>query len=148
MKVKIRRVDKSLPLPKYQTKGAVAFDVYARVKTFIDPHTVGIVPTNIIIETPKGYVLFIKDRGSTLSKKGLIAHSGFIDQDFCGPEDEIIFQAFNPLDQTVVVEKGERIGQAAFIPIELAEWIEVDSMGHNQTRGKLGSTGGYKVVKK
>jgi dUTP pyrophosphatase len=144
MKIKIKRIDKSLPLPEYHSSGAVAFDVYARVETKIEPQTVGKIPTNIIVETPKGYVLFIKDRGSTMGKKGLIAHSGFVDQDFCGPEDEIMYQVFNFTNERVVVEKGERIGQAAFIPIEIVEWKEVENMEHNKTRGGFGSTGGYK----
>jgi dUTP pyrophosphatase len=144
MKVKIKRIDKNLPLPEYHSKGAVAFDLYARIETVVEPHSLGRVPTNIIVETPKGYVLFIKDRSSTMKKTGLIAHSGFVDQDYCGPEDEVLFQCFNTSDKPITFEKGERIGQAAFIPIEIAKWQEVDSMEHNQTRGGFGSTGGYK----
>ena len=37
MKVKIKRVDKSLPLPKYETSGAVAFDLYSRIDMEIFP---------------------------------------------------------------------------------------------------------------
>ncbi len=31
MKVKIKRIDKSLPLPVYETNGSVGFDIIARV---------------------------------------------------------------------------------------------------------------------
>lgn len=141
MKVKISRVDKTLPLPKYHSKGAVAFDVCARIKVEIAPNSVARVPVNIIVEIPQGYMILLKDRSSTALKKGLLCTIGFIDQDYCGPEDEIQLQFYNFQTKPVIIEKGERLGQAAFIPIETAEWQEVDSMKHNHTRGGFGSTG-------
>ncbi len=50
-------------------------------------------------------------------------------------------QFFNFTKKAVIVEKGERLGQAAFVPIAVAEWEEVDSMEHNKDRGGFGSTG-------
>ncbi len=144
MKVKIKRVDKSLPLPEYHTLGAVAFDVLARQEVTIEPKQIGRVPVNIVVEIPKGYMLLLKDRSSTAKKKGLLCTVGFIDQDFCGEEDEIQLQFYNFTDQPVIVEKAERLGQAAFVRIDTADWEEVDSMEHNQTRGGFGSTGGHK----
>lgn len=141
MKVKIKRIDKSLPLPKYESPGAAAFDVLARVDTTIEPQEIGRVPVNIVVEIPKGYMILLKDRSSTAKKKGLLCTVGYIDQDFCGDEDEILLQFFNFTKKPVVVERGERLGQAAFVPIGTAEWEEVDSMKHNKTRGGFGSTG-------
>ena len=39
MKVKIKRVDKSLPIPQYHSRGAVAFDVLARIEIVIEPQS-------------------------------------------------------------------------------------------------------------
>lgn len=141
MKIKIKRIDKTLPLPEYHSKGAVAFDVLARESITIDPHAIGRVPTNIVVEIPKGYMLLLKDRSSTAKKKGLLCTTGFIDQDFCGENDEILLQFYNFQETAVLIEKGERLGQAAFIPILIPEWQEVDSMGKNKNRGGFGSTG-------
>lgn len=141
MKVAIKRIDKSLPLPKYESSGAVAFDVLSRTDVMIKPQTIGRVPTNIVVEIPKGYMLLLKDRSSTAKKKGLLCTVGYIDQDFCGPEDEIQLQFYNFQKEPVTIAKGERLGQAAFVAVGIAEWEEVDSMGHNQTRGGFGSTG-------
>jgi dUTP pyrophosphatase len=141
MKVKIKRIDKDLPLPKYESPGAVAFDVLARETVEIPSHEIGRVPLNIVVEIPKGYMLLLKDRSSTAKKKGLLCTVGYIDQDYCGDEDEIQLQFYNFQKETVVIERGERLGQAAFVPIEVAEWEEVDSMKHNKTRGGFGSTG-------
>jgi dUTP pyrophosphatase len=140
MQIKIKRIDKSLPLPQYQTGGAVAFDLYSRVDMTIAPKTLERLPTNVIIATPKGYMLEIKDRSSTLKKKGLLVTTGYIDQDYCGETDEILLQVYNISDTEVKVEKGERLGQGAFIKVEIAEWAETDMMD-SSSRGGFGSTG-------
>ncbi|KKQ66015.1 MAG: Deoxyuridine 5'-triphosphate nucleotidohydrolase Dut [Candidatus Daviesbacteria bacterium GW2011_GWA2_38_24] len=144
MKVKIKRIDKALPLPEYHTPGSVAFDVLARETVTIEPNAIGRVPVNIIVEIPKGYMILLKDRSSTAKKKGLLNTIGFIDQDFCGDEDEIQLQFYNFQKEPVTVERGERLGQGAFVRIDQAEWEEVESMNHNKTRGGFGSTGGHK----
>lgn len=140
MKVKIKRIDKSLPLPEYQTEGAVAFDLYSRLDMTIKPKTLERLPTNVIIAIPKGYMLEIKDRSSTLKKKGLFVSTGYIDNDYCGETDEILLQVYNITDNDVMVEKGERIGQGAFVKIDISEWEEVEVMEAN-SRGGFGSTG-------
>lgn len=140
MKVSIKRVDKSLPLPDYQSPGAVAFDLYSRIDTVIKPKTLERLPTNVIIAIPDGYMLEIKDRSSTLKKKGLLVSTGYIDNDYCGEEDEILLQVYNITENDVVIEKGERIGQGVFIKVDKSEWEEVDEMS-NKSRGGFGSTG-------
>ncbi len=44
MNMKFKLFDPSLPPPKYQTKGAVAFDLAAREETIIPPGEVKLVP--------------------------------------------------------------------------------------------------------
>lgn len=140
VKVKIKRIDNTLPLPEYQTSGAVAFDLYSRIDAVILPKTLERLPTNIIVEIPKGYMLEIKDRSSTLKKKGLLVTTGYIDNDYHGELDEILLQVYNMTDAEVKVEKGERIGQGAFVKIDTAEWEEVDKM-KEESRGGFGTTG-------
>lgn len=140
MNVQIKLIDETLPLPAYQTDGAVAFDLYSRVDATIKPKTLERLPTNIIIATPKGYMLEIKDRSSTLKKKGLLVSTGYIDNDYCGETDEILLQVYNISDNEVKVEKGERIGQGVFIKVEIAEWNRVEKMG-DKNRGGFGTTG-------
>ena len=84
MRVRIKRIDKKLPLPEYHTKGSVAFDLLSRETVEIPPQSIGRVPVNVIVEIPPGYMLLIKDRSSTARKKGLLCTIGFIDQDYCG----------------------------------------------------------------
>lgn len=140
MLVRIKRIDKKLPLPEYHTKGAVAFDLVAREDTVIEPQSIGRIPANVIVEIPEGYMLLIKDRSSTPRKKGLLATVGYVDQDYCGEEDELTLQFFNFQTVPVKIERGERLGQAAFVRIDKAEWVEVKTM-KKSTRGGFGSTG-------
>lgn len=142
MELAITRIDKTLPIPEYQTPGAVAFDVYARETTIIEPKSLGFVPTNLIVCIPAGYALLLASRSSAPKKKGLfIPHGvGLVDQDYCGPEDEMKAQVWNSTDAPVIVERGERIAQAMIVPIERAKLEERDITGET-SRGGFGSTG-------
>ncbi len=140
MDVKIKRVDPSLPLPRYETAGSVAFDLVCRETTAIPPGGVALLPSNVVIAIPAGFALLLSSRSSTARKKGLIVPLGIIDQDYRGPEDELRLQVVNLGKQTVTVERGERVGQALFVRIERAEWKEIAEMDA-PSRGGFGTTG-------
>ena len=139
--VTITRIDTNLPLPTYATPGSVGFDLLCRVLTEIAPRSLGLVPGNVIVHTPPGFMLLISLRSSTPRRKGLlIPHGiGVIDQDYCGEGDEIMLQIYNFRDEPVTVERGERIAQGMFVPIARATWNEASEVG--QGRGGFGSTG-------
>ena len=141
MKVKIKRLDKDLPLPQYETGGSVGFDLLCRESVTVAPQTVALIPANVIVETPPGYMLMVTLRSSTPRKRGLlIPHGvGVIDPDYCGEGDEIQIQVYNFTDQPVTVERGTKIAQAIFVRVDIAEWSEVSEMG-SETRGGFGST--------
>jgi len=141
MKIKIKRIDSSIPLPEYKTSGAVAFDFPAREETIIAPQAIGYVPLNVVIKIPEGFALKIFARSGT-HKRGLILANGvgIIDSDYCGEEDEIKAVYYNFTDSPVVIVKGERIAQGIIENRENIEWEETDQM--NQTsRGGFGTTG-------
>ncbi|MFH1565429.1 MAG: dUTP diphosphatase [bacterium] len=142
MKIKIKRIDKTLPLPKYHTAGAVAFDLYSRVDDNIKAGEIKLLPANFIIKTPNGYMLLVASRSSLAKKKSLkLANGvGIIDQDYCGEDDEIHLLLHNYSSQDVEIEKGERLAQAMFVRIDKAELEEVEEMD-SKSRGGFGSTG-------
>lgn len=139
--IKIKRFDKNLPLPERKTIGAAAFDLTARETVEILPGQVGMVYLNIAVETPPGYFMLLAAR-SSIYKKGLIKPNGIgiIDPDFCGDGDEIRGTYYNFTDKLVIIERGERIAQATFVPIAQFDWQEVDKMD-NKDRGGFGTTG-------
>ena len=143
MNIKIKLIDQSLPMPSYQTEGAVAFDLYARKDVVISPFTPTFVPTNFIVKIPKGYFLMVASRSSTPLKKNLMLANGIgvIDQDYCGDDDELRLLMLNFSKQNVEVKRGERIGQAILVKIAKADkFLKVTSM-NKKSRGGFGSTG-------
>ncbi|MBT4917791.1 dUTP diphosphatase [Candidatus Peregrinibacteria bacterium] len=144
MKVKIKRIDKELPLPIYETGGSVGFDIIARESVKVAGKEMGMIPSNLIVEVPEGYMLVVASRSSTPKKKGLTPPHGFgiIDQDYCGSEDEIRVLVYNFLDEVVEIERGEKIAQGVFVKIDRFEWDEVSEVTE-KSRGGFGSTGGY-----
>ncbi len=142
MQVKIKRLDTSLPLPEYQTPGAVAFDLYSREDLIVPAKNIALVPSNFIIEVPLSYALILTARSSLAKKKGLMLANGVgtIDNDYCGPEDEIKISVYNFTDSDVAITKGERLAQGLFMKIDQGEWEEVSEIKET-SRGGFGSTG-------
>ncbi len=147
MQVKIKRIDSKLPLPMYETAGAVGFDFVAREEVVIETKNLGLIPGNVVIEVPEGFMLVVAARSSAPKKKGLLTPHGIgiIDHDYCGPTDEIKVQVYNFCDQPVTIARGEKIAQGVFVKIEKFQFEEVEEMT-KESRGGFGSTGGYAQV--
>jgi len=142
MQVRIKRIDTTLPLPIYKTAGSVGFDLVTRETTVVQPGEIARIPSNVVVQTPPGYMLLVTMRSSTpIKKPGLIKpHAvGVVDQDYCGPEDEIRFQVQNVSQVPVTVERGEQIGQGIFVRVERAEFEELTAL-EGASRGGFGST--------
>lgn len=141
MKLKIKRFDKSLPLPVHKTPGAVAVDLYSREEITIEPHQLGYVPMNVALEIPDGYFVMMASRSST-HKMGITGVNGvgIFDRDFCGDNDEYRYIAFNFTDKPVFIEKGTRLCQLLLIKCENFDFKEVDHLGDTD-RGGFGTTG-------
>ncbi|MFA5134002.1 MAG: dUTP diphosphatase [Patescibacteria group bacterium] len=146
MQIKIKRLDKTLPLPQYQTPGSVAFDLSAACDAEILPGEIKLIPTGLIITTPPDCMLMLASRSSLALKKGLMMGNGIgiVDQDYCGPNDEIKIQVLNIKKEPVKIEKGERIAQAVFVRIEKPSVEEIENLENSESRGGFGSTAGYK----
>lgn len=141
MNIKIKRFDKSLPIPEYKTEGAVAFDLYSREDIEIKPREIVLIPLNIAIEIPKGYFALLVNRSSTY-KLGITCVNGLGigDQDYCGDNDEYKFPALNYTKDTIKIEKGTRCCQMLILPVEVVNIEEVEHL-ENKDRGGFGTTG-------
>lgn len=139
--IAIKRVDPELPLPSYATAGSVGFDLLCRQAIEVAPHELALIPANVIVQTPPGYMLLLTMRSSTAKRKGLLMPNGvgIVDQDYCGEGDELMLSVYNFRAQPVTVLRGERLAQGIFVPVARVVWDEVQSLG--QSRGGFGSTG-------
>src|SRR5260370_4126183 len=140
LKVAIKRIDPSLPLPVYATAGSVGFDLLCREDVEVLPHQIELIPGNVIVRIPAGYFLLLTLRSSTPRRKSLLIPNGvgIIDQDYCGEGDELKVQVLNFSEEAVQGKKGERIAQGLFLPVMRVDWEEVHDVG--QGRGGFGST--------
>jgi len=139
--VKIKRLDKSLPLPAYQTPGATAMDLYCSQTITIKPQQTGQIHLGVAIKLPKGTFGILAARSST-HKMGLMPVNGIgiIDSDFGGDNDEWRFLALNFTKKAVTIEKETRVAQFLVFKYEKIKLKEVNSLGH-PNRGGFGSTG-------
>jgi len=141
MRLRITRLDPSVPLPSYNSPGAAAFDLAASEDCEIPAGQIRLVRTGLVIHVPEGHFLAIIARSSTPFKRGLIVANavGVIDPDYCGPTDEVKIQVLNVTDQTAKLERGARIAQGIVLPAPRVEWEEVEATA--PSRGGFGSTG-------
>ncbi len=131
---------KTKQVPKYESKGAVCFDLVSSKSYEIRPMQIEYISTGIVVEVPKEYGLFIFAR-SSLHKKGLmLANSvGIIDNDYNGEEDEIKIILLNFSKKLSYIKNKERIAQAVFLPVAKCNWTQFKPQ--KKSRGGIGSTG-------
>jgi dUTP pyrophosphatase len=142
MRVKIKRLDSTVPLPSYGTNESAGFDLAAAHDVTIPPRTIALVRTGLVIEVPSGHFLAIFARSSTPLKRGLIVANGVgvIDPDYSGPADEVMIQVLNVTNRDVLVTRGDRLAQGIVLPAPRVSWEEVDEI-RAVTRGGFGATG-------
>jgi dUTP pyrophosphatase len=91
---------------------------------------------------PTGMFLAIFARSSTPLKRGLMVANGvgIVDEDYCGPDDEVKIAVLNFTATTVRVAAGDRLAQGMLLPVTRVTWHETDVLRKN-SRGGFGSTG-------
>ena len=142
MRLKIRRLDSTVPLPTYATDDAAGFDLAASQDMTLGPGQIALVRTGLVIEVPSGHFLAIFARSSTPLKRGLVVANGVgvLDPDYCGPKDEVLIQVLNIRGTEVEVKRGDRLAQGIVLPAPRVAWQEVEDL-REITRGGFGSTG-------
>ena len=142
MRLKIRRLDSTVPLPTYGTDESAGFDLAASHDVTVTPGRITLVRTGLVIEVPTGHFLAIFARSSTPLKRGLLVANGVgvIDPDYSGPEDEVMIQVLNFTGSEVIVRRGDRLEQGIVLPAPRVTWQEVTEIRH-ATRGGFGATG-------
>jgi len=142
MRLKIKRLDTTVPLPGYGTEEAAGFDLAAAHDVTIAPGQIALVRTGLVIEVPTGHFLAIFARSSTPLKRGLVVANGVgvIDPDYSGPNDEVMIQVMNFTKADVHVRRGDRLAQAIVLQAPRVTWNDVAEI-REVTRGGFGATG-------
>lgn len=129
-------------LPERATEHSAGYDFFAKETVIIPPHSIVVAWTGVKAYMPDNEVLKIYNRSSNAKKKGIVLSNsvGIIDADYYNNPDnegEIGFAFMNIREETVVLNKGEKLGQGIF---ETYNTADNDIHGESRTGG-FGSTG-------
>jgi dUTP pyrophosphatase len=133
MKLKVKRFNKKIPLPKYE-KLAAGFDFYLPRSVTFRPGETKTIDTNIAMEIPEGYFILVVPRSTTFSRFGLIMpHSmGIIDPMYRGDNNELVLLFRNLSKKKVTVPRGAKISQGILMKYEKAEFQEVEKLNKSK----------------
>ena len=142
LSLKIQRLDKELPLPEYAYPGDAGLDLSAAASSKIEPGERVLISTGIALAIPEGYAGFVQPRSGLALKQGLtiVNTPGLIDSHYRG---EIKIIALNTDKQnTVSIERGQRIAQLVILPVPLITIEECDDLDETErSTGGFGSSG-------
>jgi dUTP pyrophosphatase len=143
MRIEVRLLDPSLPLPVAHHEGDAGYDLRARRAAVLPPGGGrAAVPTGIAVAIPAGWAGLVLPRSGLALRHGVTCLNapGLID---AGYRDEIRVVLVNhDPSKPFKVEVGDRIAQLVIQAVETIEWAEVDDLGES-ARGEagFGSTG-------
>ena len=141
LRVLVRRLDPTLPLPTYARQDDAGLDLRAAETTTLEPGARAMVPTGLAVAIPSGYAGFVLPRSGLALRHGLtlLNAPGLIDAGYRG---EIKVLLINHDRASVTIARGERIAQLVLQPIERADLIEVHELPPtDRGAGGFGSTG-------
>jgi len=171
LELKFKRTGVGTKLPKYATKDASCFDLYAAHDAIIRPSEVVAVGTGLMFEPPEGYGMVIYPRSGISFKTPLRFANGVgvIDNDYRG-EVKVLLENAKPKDYklrvvpayitvdgeermndykygqlpegTIVIKRGDRIAQGMLIKVEQVQLTLAKKLSDTERgEGGLGSTG-------
>ena len=143
VKVLIKKLDPSVELPAYKTKGASGMDLMAFVEQPIKlaPNSSCIIPTGLSVAFSKDYEIQIRPRSGLAAKNNITVLNtpGTIDSDYRG---EIKIILFNHGDKEFIINNRDRVAQMILTPVIKMELEETNNLPDSiRGGGGFGSTG-------
>lgn len=139
MKVKIKKMHANAVVPKYAKPGDAGLDLTATSEEWNEGNTMVTYGTGLAVEIPEGYVGLVFPRSSVSKTTLNLTNSvGVIDSGYRG---EIMFK-FRYLEEGMIYDVGDRIGQLIIMPYPQIEFEEVEDLSSTERgEGGFGSTG-------
>ncbi len=143
VQIKRLRVNPSVTLPRYMTKGSSGMDLFACLAgdVTLQPGERGLFPTGISVALPEGFEGQVRARSGLAVRHGiaLVNAPGTIDADYRG---EISVVLINLGQEPFTVRNGDRIAQMIICPVFRAVLEEVDDLSETGRQGGgFGHTG-------
>ena len=144
--LKVSRIEDEIKLPERATKNSAGYDFFAIERVEIPPYKIGdnpfMVATGVKARMFPNEFLMLVNRSSNPKKKKLVIPNsmGIIDADYydnADNEGEMFFAFYNLSNETVVIEKGEKLGQGIFMKY----YKTYDDNATEERVGGFGSSG-------
>lgn len=141
MQLKVKRLDKDMPMPLYAKPGDAGFDLRSTSDVEIAPQGTVMVGTGLAVEIPEGYVGLVFPRSGLASHSGvnLVNNVGVVDSGYRG---EVMLPLYNAGHDLVTVARGVRCAQMIVMPFAQCEFEEAEELSDTERGdGGFGSSG-------
>lgn len=142
MRLLVKRLDPSVPVPGYAREGDAGLDLRAAHDVTLAPGGRALVGTGLAIALPPGCAAFVLPRSGLALTRGvsILNTPGLIDAGYRG-EVKVLLVNHDPA-APVTLKRGERIAQLVLQRVERAELVEVAELPPSERgTGGFGSTG-------
>jgi len=142
LRIKVKRLDPDLPLPRCAHETDAGCDLYSRIDVVLRPGERTLVPTGIEIAIPEGYAGFIQPRSGLALKHGIsmVNSPGLIDSGYRGEVSVILIN--QDAKKAFRVRRGDKICQLVIQKVEKPQFQVVDSLDETERgKGGFGSSG-------
>ena len=139
LKVKIKKLNENAVIPTYSKNGDAGLDLTAISEKWNEDNSIVTYDTGLAIEIPKGYVGLLFPRSSIYKTSLDLTNAvGVIDSGYRG---SIMFK-FRYVEEGMVYDVGDRVGQLIIMPYPQIEFEEVEELSESERNtGGFGSTG-------
>lgn len=140
MIVYVKRLNKSVDIPKPARPGDAAVDLQAAHSRFLGAGDRAVIDTGIAVQIPEGYCGLVTPRSGWAKKGvGIVNSPGLIDSGYRG---EISVLVINHGQFHLEIVAGQRIAQLLILPAPIIEFVLVEELDSSE-RGEqgFGSTG-------
>ena len=139
MNVKIKKLHPDAVIPKYSKVGDAGLDLTAISEEWNEDNSIVTYDTGLAIEIPKGHVGLLFPRSSIYKTSLDLTNAvGVIDSSYRGS----IMLKFRYVEEGMVYDVGDRVGQLIILPYPHIEFEEVDELSEtDRGEGGYGSTG-------
>ena len=129
---RVSRIEEEIKLPTRATNGSAGYDFYAIEDIELPAGELTRIPTGIKCKITPFMALILANRSSNPSKRNLVLSNGIgvIDSDYYGNasnDGEIMFEFYNFSEKSVIIKKGEKIGQGFITHVVRVENDVVES---------------------
>ena len=148
VKILIKKLNPSVKLPSYKTKGASGMDLMAFIDKPInlEPGKSCLVPTGLSVAFSKECEIQIRPRSGLAAKSNIsiLNTPGTIDSDYRG---ELKIILFNHSSENFIINNNDRVAQMVLTPVIKMELEETNELPESiRNEGGFGSTGKWKTV--